>query len=174
MSDTIGWQQEGKCRNRGSALWFPEGVAPDISEARKICVGCPVRWKCGEFALETGEQNGIWAGYWVKRKSERDALWRALPSGSAVKKECPSCGGLYAPKSSDRGRCVPCVRGLVLASPYLDRLRQLHQHLTYRQMAERSGMTLAALATIKNHPPQYMTRATAEAIMSIPLPAVMR
>jgi hypothetical protein len=173
VSDNIGWQQDGACHKRGSAMWFPDGAA-DISEAREICEGCPVRWKCGEFALAHGERNGIWAGFWMKRSSERAALWREMPKSSKGKKECPDCGGMYVPKPGDRGQCRPCLRGLVLARPYLDRLRKLHEHLTYHQMAARSGLSHAALATLKNHPPQYLRRPTAAAIMSIPLPAVMR
>jgi WhiB family transcriptional regulator, redox-sensing transcriptional regulator len=43
------------------------------SRARQICAGCLVRDECARFALEIGEEHGIWGGTTGR---ERAALLR--------------------------------------------------------------------------------------------------
>lgn len=49
-------------------LFFPEDI-PDkevresaIEAAKALCKSCPIKWQCFEYATETGQQHGIWAG----------------------------------------------------------------------------------------------------------------
>lgn len=56
------WMTEGVCAQVDPDLWFPtRGSGHDSREAIKICQGCPIRRKCLQYALDTGEL-GIWGG----------------------------------------------------------------------------------------------------------------
>ena len=61
-----GWAAKGACRHADPELFFP--VAPggpaltQLARAKDICAGCPVRTQCLEFALETGQDFGVWGG----------------------------------------------------------------------------------------------------------------
>jgi WhiB family redox-sensing transcriptional regulator len=51
--------EEGFCTQVGGALFFPEeGPSPD---AKKACeLFCNVKEECGEYAIQNGEEVGIW------------------------------------------------------------------------------------------------------------------
>ncbi|MEU9515876.1 WhiB family transcriptional regulator [Micromonospora sp. NPDC048169] len=171
----IYWRNAATCQRFDGEMWFPAGSDVDTSFARQLCLGCPVRWDCGTVALEAGESEGIWAGYWLKHKREREALERALPGvvARAPHGVCSECGRDYVPNASDTGRCRPCVRGLVPAAPVRDYVGQLHEWLPWRQIAAMSGLSLNTVQSLMNHPREYMSRETADALMSIPPLAVM-
>lgn len=59
-SDTS-WQQEARCAEVGSEIFFPETGDPSLA-ARKVCGGCEVREACLDYALKTNQQHGIWGG----------------------------------------------------------------------------------------------------------------
>jgi len=60
------WAARGACRHADPELFFP--VAPagsalaQLARAKKVCARCPVRTPCLEFALETGQDFGVWGG----------------------------------------------------------------------------------------------------------------
>ena len=57
---------EGKCRGTSPSVFFADdGVGINI--ARRICVACPVKVPCLEYALRNQITYGIWGGV-----SERD------------------------------------------------------------------------------------------------------
>jgi WhiB family transcriptional regulator, redox-sensing transcriptional regulator len=61
MDDDMGWMEQGLCRDRTPATFFPsDGVGVDV--ARKICAGCPVKDGCLEYALENRIDHGVWGG----------------------------------------------------------------------------------------------------------------
>lgn len=63
---TDAWMAHGLCREVGADLFFPEGrggaVAAQTAQAKQICGGCRVRQLCLEWALETGQNTGVWGG----------------------------------------------------------------------------------------------------------------
>lgn len=170
------WRNAATCAGLDGELWFPVGNDADTSFPRRVCLECPVRWQCGAAALEAGESEGIWAGYWMKRRREREALERALPAVAAriPRGVCQECGEDYAPNASDTGRCGPCVRGLVPAAPVRDYVHQLHEWLTWRQIGAMVGLSFNAVQSFMNGRGEYMSRKTADALMAIPPLAVMR
>ena len=178
MSDhvTADWRHAATCRELDGELWFPAANDADTSLPRRVCLDCPVRWECGAAALQAGESEGIWAGYWMKHKREREALERALPDVLARTPQgvCQECGLDYTPNASDTGRCGACVRGLVPAEPVRDYVRQLHDQLSWRQIGAMAGLSLHTVQSLMNHPREYMTRETADALMAIPPLAVVR
>ena len=84
------WGQRARCKNKATAKhdpWFPEDEDgnEDYSEektwiARAECAACPVREMCLEYAIETGQQHGIWAGYSPEER-RHIVLTRALEEG---------------------------------------------------------------------------------------------
>jgi len=68
-----------------SALFFPSRGEP-VTEARKVCAGCPVREQCLDFALRNGEQHGIWGG---TSERERRRMRRAYRQAVGAKPPGP-------------------------------------------------------------------------------------
>jgi WhiB family transcriptional regulator, redox-sensing transcriptional regulator len=76
----IGWQYEASCRGEDSDLFFAPKYVEKKEEkearearAKAICVRCPVRFDCLEYALRNREPHGIWGGL---NEVERKALLR--------------------------------------------------------------------------------------------------
>lgn len=81
------WRQRAACRpGQGfeTEMFFPVGTkgpaAKQIAKAKTVCAGCVARAECLEWALNTGQDCGIWGGMSederrrLKRRNER---WRA-------------------------------------------------------------------------------------------------
>lgn len=59
---TAAWEDRAACRYLDTAMFFTDDV-DGISDAKRICLGCPVRVRCLDAAVERGEQYGIWGGH---------------------------------------------------------------------------------------------------------------
>lgn len=61
------WRHYAQCAGEDPALFFPRGHTGPwqhvIDDAKTICGGCPVIEQCLTWALETGEEHGVWGGY---------------------------------------------------------------------------------------------------------------
>jgi WhiB family redox-sensing transcriptional regulator len=61
-----GWQDSAACRGMDLVLFFgPEGERQPEREirerdARNVCMGCPVRTSCLDYAVSRPEQYGTW------------------------------------------------------------------------------------------------------------------
>jgi WhiB family redox-sensing transcriptional regulator len=73
------WRALAGCRATDPDLFFPVSVSgrslAQVTEAKAICAGCPVRPECLAFAIETGQAHGIWGG--LTEEERRQALRRA-------------------------------------------------------------------------------------------------
>ncbi|KUH40005.1 MULTISPECIES: WhiB family transcriptional regulator [Streptomyces] len=71
------WRQAAACRHEDPDLFFPVGTSgPAVmqaEEAKKICGRCPVREQCLQWAVETGQDFGVWGG---ANEDERRTLRR--------------------------------------------------------------------------------------------------
>jgi WhiB family redox-sensing transcriptional regulator len=60
------WRAAGACLNTDPDVFFPVAVGmaadPQTARALRVCAGCQVRQECLDFAMRTGEQDGIWGG----------------------------------------------------------------------------------------------------------------
>lgn len=62
------WLEHAACCEPGvdPELFFPLGesgpAARQIADAKAICAQCPVAAQCRDWALRTGEPDGIWGG----------------------------------------------------------------------------------------------------------------
>jgi WhiB family transcriptional regulator, redox-sensing transcriptional regulator len=71
------WRHRAACRDEDPELFFPIGnTGPallQIEEARAVCQRCEVVDSCLQWALETGQDAGVWGGL---SEDERRALKR--------------------------------------------------------------------------------------------------
>jgi WhiB family transcriptional regulator, redox-sensing transcriptional regulator len=69
------WRHRAACRDFDPELFFPVGTTgpalAQVREAKAICARCPVVAQCLAWALETGQQYGVWGG---KSEDERKAM----------------------------------------------------------------------------------------------------
>lgn len=58
---SLAWQEDALCAQTDPEAFFPEkgGSARD---AKRVCLSCPVRAQCLEYALRHDERFGIWGG----------------------------------------------------------------------------------------------------------------
>ena len=61
MRDPTAWRQQAACRGIDPAVFYPDLEEP-AHGAKAICIGCPVRQACLEWALATREKEGVWGG----------------------------------------------------------------------------------------------------------------
>lgn len=66
LTSRRGWVERAACRNSDPELFFPVSTtgpaAGQVAEARAVCASCPVRAECLDWALNTGQADGIWGG----------------------------------------------------------------------------------------------------------------
>ncbi|MBP2318627.1 WhiB family redox-sensing transcriptional regulator [Nesterenkonia lacusekhoensis] len=71
------WRSRAECLDKDPELFFPVGnTGPallQIEEAKSVCRRCPVMDTCLQWALETGQDSGVWGGM---SEDERRALKR--------------------------------------------------------------------------------------------------
>lgn len=71
------WRHHAACRDEDPELFFPIGdsgpALVQIEEAKEVCRSCPVVNSCLRWALESGQDGGVWGGM---SEDERRALKR--------------------------------------------------------------------------------------------------
>ena len=71
------WRHRAVCRDEDPELFFPIGnTGPallQIDEAKQVCAQCKVTAACLQWALESGQDSGVWGGL---SEDERRALKR--------------------------------------------------------------------------------------------------
>jgi len=75
------WRHHALCRDEDPELFFPVGTAgpaaTQVDAAKQVCRSCAVSTDCLEWAIETGQDNGVWG---ATSEDERRALKRhSLP-----------------------------------------------------------------------------------------------
>jgi WhiB family redox-sensing transcriptional regulator len=75
--DRMDWRHRAACRDEDPELFFPIGnTGPallQIEQAKAVCRHCSVAEPCIAWALETGQDSGVWGGL---SEDERRALKR--------------------------------------------------------------------------------------------------
>lgn len=71
------WRKRAACRGVDPELWFPVGNsgvgASQAEDAKAVCFGCDVRLACGQWAMDTNQDHGVWGGL---TEDDRRALKR--------------------------------------------------------------------------------------------------
>jgi len=57
-----GWRDRALCAQIGGDIWFPEKGGDSGVAAKRVCRACPVTAECLAYALEMGEEYGVWGG----------------------------------------------------------------------------------------------------------------
>src|SRR3982751_3825233 len=74
MSD---WRHHALCRDEDPELFFPIGTSGpavlQVEQAKAVCQRCPVTSECLQWALDSGQDAGVWGGM---SESERRLLKR--------------------------------------------------------------------------------------------------
>lgn len=75
--DRMDWRHRAACRDEDPELFFPIGntgpALVQIEEAKAVCRRCDVIDECLSWALESGQDAGVWGGL---SEDERRALKR--------------------------------------------------------------------------------------------------
>jgi WhiB family redox-sensing transcriptional regulator len=73
----IAWRDRAACWGQDPELFFPDGkTAPALvqtEKAKAVCRRCEVAEACLKWAVESGQDTGVWGG---KSEGERRALKR--------------------------------------------------------------------------------------------------
>ncbi len=99
MDRHMDWRQYGACLDEDPELFFPVGTTGpalvQTEDAKSVCRTCPVRAECLRWALESGQESGVWGG---TSEAERRTLHRA------AKPRATSAAGRVQPRNSRRAR----------------------------------------------------------------------
>jgi WhiB family transcriptional regulator, redox-sensing transcriptional regulator len=75
--DIMDWRHEAACREVDPELFFPIGNSGpallQIEEAKQVCRRCSVMDECLRWAIDSGQDAGVWGGM---SEDERRALKR--------------------------------------------------------------------------------------------------
>lgn len=75
------WREFGSCRKLETNMFFPVGQTGEaeikIARAKSVCVPCPVRQQCLEFAITTNQEYGVWGGHSEEERRIVRRQWRA-------------------------------------------------------------------------------------------------
>lgn len=76
---TVDWRAGAACRDLDPEMFFPLGstgpAAREVERAKAVCRGCSVSAQCLRWALDTGQDFGVWGGL---SEDERRALKRQV------------------------------------------------------------------------------------------------
>ena len=79
------WRSYAACRDVDPELFFPIGntgpALRQIEEAKQICARCKVTEECLRWALDSGQDSGVWGGL---SEDERRALKRRARVGASA------------------------------------------------------------------------------------------
>ena len=60
----LSWRIDASCRDTSPEIFFPIGstgrAINQIERAREVCMTCPARQACLEYALITNQDSGVW------------------------------------------------------------------------------------------------------------------
>lgn len=78
------WMVLGSCRELDPELFFPIGRSGEaelkIIAAKQACARCPVIAECLAFALDTGQEGGVWGGTSEEERQEMRQHARQRPA----------------------------------------------------------------------------------------------
>ena len=75
------WRKQAACRGEAPSTFFFEDTSPN-HQARRLCITCPVRLDCLEYATEHEKDWGIWGGVTARVRLTLRRLMLRTKSGS--------------------------------------------------------------------------------------------
>jgi WhiB family transcriptional regulator, redox-sensing transcriptional regulator len=81
-AEFVDWRELATCLSEDPELFFPiSGSGPGLLQefrAKAVCVHCPVRQRCLDYALDTHQPYGVWGGL---SEHERQVLLASVNRG---------------------------------------------------------------------------------------------
>jgi WhiB family redox-sensing transcriptional regulator len=90
------WRAASACLNADPDMFFPvaagNAASKEVSLALRLCQGCTVRQHCLDFAMQSGEKEGIWGGTTpeerirarrARNRRPRALTWQEAPESRA-------------------------------------------------------------------------------------------
>ena len=77
------WRDRAGCRDVDPELFFPVGTSGpallQVAEAKAVCRRCPVAAECLTWALDSGQDAGVWGG--LSEDERRARRWHRSRAG---------------------------------------------------------------------------------------------
>ncbi|GLZ56397.1 WhiB family transcriptional regulator [Actinomycetospora sp. NBRC 106378] len=112
------WQRDAACRDADPELFFPPSdddttviVARHRIAVAPICSACPVATECLRWALDSGQDHGLWAATTpTDRRMIRRARMAGVPDPVADHEPmCSACSLLFPMPVVDGDICSRCL-----------------------------------------------------------------
>jgi hypothetical protein len=81
------WYEDAVCAQTRPDAFFPE-VGESTADAKAVCLECPVRVQCLQYALDRDERFGVWGGF-SERERRRLKRGERVPLGGNRKQAAP-------------------------------------------------------------------------------------
>lgn len=156
----VEWRNKAACRGHDTELWYALAGTDDEAEARAICHHCPVRTACGEWAYDHNLKEGMWAGYQLDDREEKEEFHtryrRHDESTAAPKVKRPhqyndrvcACGTTYA-TCSNHTQCIRCRLDLIPADDAANAIERMRAGgWGLRTIAARTDVSFTAIKRI--------------------------
>jgi len=101
------WRHLAACRREDPELFFPVGnsgpALVQVENAKRVCGRCPVREECLAWALETGQDAGVWGGMSeddrrsLRRRASRHRTTPAQEAGLRAAEQPQHAPARYSP-----------------------------------------------------------------------------
>ena len=79
--DVSTWREDAACRDSDPDLFFPVGTTGGAVEETRaaiaLCLRCPVREQCLEFAMVTNQRDGVWGATSEEDRRRMRSAWLA-------------------------------------------------------------------------------------------------
>lgn len=133
------WRHEAACLDHDAELFFPIGITgPAIrqtEEAVTVCMGCPVRSQCLQYAVDNHVVDGVWGGM---GEHERQAYKRRLTRARAAAERA----GQAPPRDLPSTTLVPAVETLRVITACRE------QRMTWPLIAELLGTSVSTCTDV--------------------------
>ena len=73
------WQRDAECARYAGVVDFFPSRGESAADAKAVCVACPVREECLDFALRMRISHGVWGG--MSERERRQVRRRRLRRG---------------------------------------------------------------------------------------------
>lgn len=105
------WRDQAACIGMPESMFFIERGQSD-KPAKAVCAGCPVIERCLQFALDNGEQHGVWGG--TSERQRRRMRVKIGRTHTPVKiAACGTPSGAFRHRKRGEVLCGPCLAAAV-------------------------------------------------------------
>lgn len=104
LLNTEQWAMNALCAQCDPEEWFPNQGA-STRAAKRVCLDCPVRAQCSQYALDNNEIHGVWGGL---SERERRRVKRGEEVPVLALQPCGTVAAFQRHVRDDEKPCDPC------------------------------------------------------------------